>query len=220
MSHTALLLWRYMLAECLCFRPRLTHVCLNKTFSLQLTDLVRTRSSHAEAWADLADPPAGGRRHCCSLLLTSIEKGELFFCLFYHGDIHWPIFDILHNIHVSAIDPSERMRKCVGTENVKGLNEDGVRSLQYSRSRKMGSRCSRGLWYFVLQRGSMASRKECLPWSQGDLGWNSGSTSEELLDPGKERVQGSGSSSAKRSSRYAYFIELLRRLNKIILFFF
>lgn len=31
-------------------------------------------------------PPAGGRWHCCILLLTSIEKCELFFCLFYHGD--------------------------------------------------------------------------------------------------------------------------------------
>lgn len=45
----------------------------------------------------------GGTLHCCILLLTSIEKCELFFCLFYHGDIHWPIFDILHNVHVSVI---------------------------------------------------------------------------------------------------------------------
>lgn len=48
-------------------------------------------------------PPAGGRRHYWIFFLTSIEKCELFFCWFCHGDIHWPIFDILHNTHVSAI---------------------------------------------------------------------------------------------------------------------
>lgn len=39
----------------------------------------------------------------------------------------------------TKMDRWERIRKYVGTKNVKGLNEDEVQSLQCIRSRKMGT---------------------------------------------------------------------------------
>ena len=40
----------------------------------------------------------------------------------------------------TKMDRQERIRKYVGTKNIKGLNEDEVQSLQCIRSRKMGTR--------------------------------------------------------------------------------
>lgn len=141
MSHTGPLLWQGMPGECLYLKPWLTYVCFNETSPLQQAELVGTRSPHSTAGADLGDllPSRGEERIVCSLL-PGIAKCESFLGLFYHGDTHWPIFDILHDIHVSVITrdwerEEDREQKDRGSEHVSRNIRCTVENALFARGR-------------------------------------------------------------------------------------